>query len=124
MCRSQSKTFVCTRRRAIRTAFFFWRLLICLETTQTKATAAAAMIITRLFWARSATEAWSSPLSLPEPLGQALPVSEAVWSMECSVSVRRAAKQKTPKKRGVFSFSLRNGICAERFFGEFSGKKE
>jgi hypothetical protein len=84
------------------------------------------MIITRLFWARSATEAWSSPLSLPEPLEQALPASEAVSSMECSVSVRRAAsrKQKNAEKAGVFS--LRNAIFvffAGRFLGNSPEKK-
>ena len=76
--------------------------LMYLETTQTTAATAAAMITSRLFWVCSATEAWSSPLSLPEPLEQALPVSEAVWSMEGSVSVRRAAKQKNAKKAGGF----------------------
>ena len=33
MCRAQSKTFFCTRWRAIRTAVFFCLLLMCLETT-------------------------------------------------------------------------------------------
>jgi hypothetical protein len=124
MCRAQSKTFFCTRWRAIRTAVFFCLLLMCLETTQTTAATAAAMITSRLFWACSATEAWLSPLSLPEPLEQALPVSEAVWSMEGSVSVRRAAKQKNAKKAGGFLvFAQKRYLCGKVFWGILRKKR-
>jgi hypothetical protein len=65
-----------------------------------------------------------SPLSLPEPLEQALPVSEAVWSMECSVSVRRAAKQKNAKKAGGFLvFAQKRYLCGKVFWGILRKKR-